>query len=167
VSRSQRGVALPSPVIMLTVVAVLVAAVAFFATRNHHSDEVALTNNTPTSSPGASPTTTPTKPPVHHKPKPPAIDKAKVKVVVYNNTNIAGLAGTVGDTVKKAGWDFTGADNWQGTIPSNTVYYGAHLRRAAKQLGLDLGIKRVVPRDPQATGMLADGLTVILVGQPS
>jgi hypothetical protein len=163
--RDQRGVALPSPVVLLSAAAVLLAAIAFFATRGHGSDQVDLTSSQPT--PSAAPTTpAKTKPakPQKTKPAKPTVDRSKVKVVVYNNTNIKGLAGTVGDQVKKAGWDFQAADNWQGTVPATTVYYGDGLKAAADQLGLDLGIKRVVPRDTAATGMLADGLTVILVG---
>ncbi len=57
------------------------------------------------------------------------------------------------------GWKVVGSDNWYGTIPTSTVYYPQKLKAAAKQLALDLGIKRTAPAvDP----MRGDRLTVIL-----
>jgi len=163
--RDQRGVALPSPVVLLSAAAVALAAVAFVVTGGHHNDrvEVATKSSAPVTSPAA-----PTKSTKTAKPKPtkkaPTVDRAKTKVLVYNDTNISGLAGTVGQQVAKAGWHFVAADNWAGTIPATTVYYPSGMKAAAHQLALDLGIKRIYPRDPSATGMLPDGLTVILLG---
>jgi hypothetical protein len=168
--RDQHGLALPSPVIVLSVAALVLAAVAFFVTRGNDGDQqVAVRTGTvqsPSVSASAHPSKT-TRPTKTHKAtpsKPPALDRSTVDVVVYNNTNISGLAGTVGEKVAQAGWHFLAADNWQGTVPATTVYYGDGLKAAATQLGLDLGIKRIVPRDPAATGMLSHGLTIILVG---
>lgn len=179
--RDQRGVALPSPVILLSVVAVLLAAVAWVATR-HSGDngQADLTASAPVSStapslasstasstvpstasrPGVTPSAKPAKP----KPKPPAVKKSSVKVVVYNNTHITGLAAQVGEKAKQAGWDFAGSGNWHGTIPASTIYYGKGLKPAAKELGHDLGITRTYPADTGAGGMLPGGLTVILLG---
>lgn len=52
-----------------------------------------------------------------------------------------------------------GSDNWRGTIPATTVYYPPRLERAAKQLGKDLGIKRLMPA---VEPMRFDRLTLIL-----
>ena len=52
-----------------------------------------------------------------------------------------------------------GEDNWQGLIPTSTVYFPPRLKAAGKQLALDLGIKRTAP----AVGVMKrDRLTIIL-----
>jgi hypothetical protein len=82
-------------------------------------------------------------------------------VEVFNNTATKGLAAQVGEKVSTIGWQVVGADNWYGSVPSTTVYYPARLKRAGKQLALDLGIKRTAKAvDP----MKLDRLTIILTG---
>ena len=156
----QRGLVFPSPVVMLSVIAVAMAAVAFFATRGGEPTEreVATPSSQQTSS--AAPSSTPTtKQPA--KPKPPKVVRGKVFVEVYNNSGISGLAGTVGGSASDAGWQVVGTDNWYGSIPTNTVYYPERLKRAAKLLALDLGIRRT---SPSVGAMKLDRLTVILTG---
>jgi hypothetical protein len=159
-TRNERGVALPSPIVMLSVVAVAMAGIAFAATGGDDSGEkqVAIpVKTTVAPSPSATPTATatPTK-----KPKP-KIDRSKVYVEVYNNSGITGLAGRAAGKITAAGWQVVGSDNWVGSIPADTVYYPQRLKREAKQLALDLGIKRVkVSVEP----MRGDRLTVILTG---
>jgi LytR cell envelope-related transcriptional attenuator len=158
--RTERGVVFPSPVVILSVVAIFAAAVAYLATQGQPPTEreVAITAASPSTSstPKPSPMATPTAKP---KPAKPAVDKGKVYVEVYNNSGITGLAGRVSTTATQAGWKVVGTDNWYGTIPASTVYYPAKLARAAKALALDLGIKRTTPAvDP----MKLDRLTVIL-----
>ena len=93
--------------------------------------------------------------------KQPTLDRSKVLVEVYNNSGEQGLAAEVGDRAGGLGWQVVGTDNWYGTIPASTVYFPARLRVQARQLALDLGIKRVLPAvDP----MRGDRLTVILTG---
>jgi hypothetical protein len=150
-------VVFPSPVVILTVVAIFAAAVAYLATQGQPPTEreVTITAAQPSATPTPStmPTTTP------KKPTKPAIDKGKVYVEVYNNSGVSGLAGRVATTATQAGWKVVGSDNWYGTIPASTVYYPAKLERAARALALDLGIRRTVPAiDP----MKLDRLTVIL-----
>lgn len=155
-ARNQRGAAYPSPVVMLSVIAVAMAAIAFVATRGSEPTEREVT---PVSQPSQSPSATPTKTPKPSKPKPPAVDRGSVHVEVYNNSGITGLAGEVSEEATGMGWKVVGSDNWYGTIPANTVYYPAKLKQAGKQLALDLGIKRTAPSvDP----MKNDVLTVIL-----
>ncbi|WP_395690927.1 LytR C-terminal domain-containing protein [Nocardioides sp.] len=158
--RSERGAALPSPVVMLSIIAVAMAGIAFVATRGGEPTEREVTtvarNTTPTQSPsptfGASTKPTPLKP---------QVQRGKVYVEVYNNSGITGLAGTVGQRASGIGWKVVGADNWYGTIPASTVYYPPKLKAAAKQLALDLGVKRTAPAiDP----MRLDRLTLILTG---
>jgi hypothetical protein len=139
------------------------AAFAFVATRSQPPTEREVTPAaaTPTSTPTPTPSmsTAQTGPTARPKPAKPSLDKGKVYVEVYNNSGISGLAGRVGSTATRAGWNVVGTDNWYGTIPASTVYYPAKLQRAARALALDLGIRRTLPAvDP----MKLDRLTVIL-----
>ena len=154
----ERGVAFPSPVAILSIVAVAMAGLTLFATRNSAPTEREVT---PTASHH---TVTRTREPQHvaktpKKPIKPAVQRGKVMVEVFNNSGITGLAGRYADQATKAGWKVTGSDNWYGTIAASTVYYPANLKDAAKLMALDLGLHRVVPA---AGGMRRDRLTVIL-----
>jgi len=157
-ARDERGVAIPSPLVMLSVVAVAVAGVAFVAT----SDDGREGRMQTVSAPEPTPTQTTAPAPVVRKPKKPkapAVQRGKVYVEVYNNSGIKGLAGTTAGRATNAGWQVVGSDNWYGTVPASTVYYPAKLEAAAKLLGKDLGVGRVKPAiDP----MRLDRLTVIL-----
>ncbi|GAW48557.1 MULTISPECIES: LytR C-terminal domain-containing protein [unclassified Nocardioides] len=156
--RNQRGVVFPSPVVMLSVIAVAMAAVAFVATRGGEPTEREVTtvsNPRPSETPSPTPTATPTK----DKPAKPVVKRGKVYVEVYNNSGITGLAGRVADRATTVGWQVVGSDNWYGTIPTTTVYYPQRLKAAAKVLALDLGVQRTAP----AVGaMKLDRLTLIL-----
>ena len=155
--RDQRGVVFPSPVVMLSIIAVAMAGIAYVATRGQAPTEREVT--IASSSPSATVTPTPSMPTTKPKPTKPAIDKGKVYVEVYNNSGVTGLAGRIAATATQAGWKVVGSDNWYGTIPASSVYYPPRLERAAHALALDLGIRRVVPAvDP----MRLDRLTVIL-----
>lgn len=155
--RNQRGAVFPSPVVILSVLAVAMAGIAYVATRGAEPTEREVTpvvQAKPSESP--SPTYEPTK---DAKPKPPPVQRGKVYVEVYNNSGITGLAGQVADRATGIGWAVVGTDNWYGTIPASTVYYPQQLKRAAKTLALDLGIQRTAPAvDP----MRRDRLTLIL-----
>ena len=156
-SRGERGVVFPSPVVILSVVAVAMAGIAYVATQGQPPTEREVTRVSTT--PSASPTPEPTMPTPEPKPTKPAIDKGKVYVEVYNNSGITGLAGSTATRASDAGWQVVGSDNWYGTIPASTVYYPQRLQAAAKVLALDLGIGRVMPAiEP----MDLDRLTVIL-----
>ena len=159
--RNERGVAFPSPVVMLSVIAVAMAGFAFVATMDSPEAErkvenVAQESVAPT--PTAEPSATPTK---KAKPKPKKINRGKIYVEVYNNSGITGLAGRTADKISAAGWQVVGSDNWVGHIPEPTVYHPPRLKREARQLALDLGISRT--REAVAP-MKLDRLTVILTG---
>jgi len=154
--RNQRGAVFPSPVVILSILAVAMAAVAFVATRGGEPTErevapVVKEQTQPSESPTYAPSAKP-------KPKP-AVQRGKVYVEVYNNSGVTGLAGQVADRATDMGWQVVGSDNWYGTIPATTVYYPERLKRAAKTLALDLGIQRTaLAIDP----MRRDRLTLIL-----
>src|SRR3954451_8187931 len=150
-TRDQRGVVMPSPVVMLSVVAVAMAGIAYFATDDDQPAEREVTTvarqSTPSAEPRAEPTAQPTKDAasVKHKHKKPPVQRGKVYVEVYNNSGITGLAGQVAGRAAGVGWQVVGSDNWYGTIPTTTVYYPEKLKAAAKMLALDLGIHRTAP----------------------
>ena len=154
--RNQRGAVFPSPVVILSVLAVAMAAIAFVATRGAEPTErevAPVVNEQPSESPSAS-----YAPSAKPKPKP-AVQRGKIYVEVYNNSGVTGLAGRVADRATDMGWQVVGSDNWYGTIPGTTVYYPQRLKRAAKTLALDLGIQRTaLAIDP----MRRDRLTLIL-----
>lgn len=160
--RNERGVAFPSPVVMLTIIAIAMAGFAFAATQGTPEQERRVENvaqaksPSPTPSPAA-PSATPTK-----KPKPkPKINRGKIYVEVYNNSGVAGLAGRTATKIQAAGWQVVGSDNWVGSIPEPTVYHPPRLQAEAKQLALDLGISRT---KEAIAPMKFDRLTVILTG---
>jgi hypothetical protein len=160
--RNQRGVVFPSPVVMLSIIAVAMAGIAFVATRGQEPTEREVT----TVARKADPTPDPTMPTSHPtqlkpvKPAEPAVKRGSVYVEVYNNSGITGLAGRVAGQASDAGWQVVGSDNWYGTIATSTVYYPERLKAAGKMLALDLGIGRVMPAVEGP--MRLDRLTVVL-----
>jgi LytR cell envelope-related transcriptional attenuator len=162
-SRNDRGAVFPSPVVMLSIIAVVMAGIAYVATRGEEPTEREV--NTVAREPGGEePTATPTtkEPEKPKKPRKPPIQRGETYVVVFNNSGIAGLAGRVAGEASDAGWNVVGSDNWYGTVPANTVYYPKPLKAEADQLALDLGIQRTARAvDP----MQLDRLTVILTGE--
>jgi hypothetical protein len=162
--RNERGVVFPSPVVMLSVLAVAMAGVAYVATQSEAPAERQVTTvaqpekEQPSEAPPPRQKLPRGEPPTIKKAEP-VVERGKVYVEVYNNSGITGLAGRTADQASGAGWQVVGSDNWYGTIPASTVYYPERLKAAAKVLALDLGIGRVVPAiEP----MDLDRLTVIL-----
>jgi hypothetical protein len=158
--RDERGVAFPSPVVMLSVLAVAMASITFVATRDQAPTERRVDTATIASAdrtPSAEPSPAPTKEP---KPKPkPEVIRGEVYVEVFNNSGIKGLAASTAQKATTVGWAVVGEDNWYGVVPTTTVYFPPRLKAAGKQLALDLGIKRTAP----AVGeMKRDRLTIIL-----
>jgi hypothetical protein len=156
-ARDERGVVLPTRLLVLCISAVAMAGLVFISNDpdKRPGDEATPTVNTPskTSSPH---TTTPSTAP---KPKVKSFKRADVLVEVFNNTRVKGLASGVAGKAKAGGWNVVGSDNWYGTVDATTVYYPPNLHDAGKALGRDLGIKKVKPaEDP----MRFDRLTVIL-----
>jgi hypothetical protein len=161
--RDERGVVLPTRLLALCISAVAVAGLVFVANDpdKPSTDQTASpadSKPSPTPSASASASTTPkaVKP---AKPKPKPIKRSDVFVEVFNNTRTKGLAGGVAEKAKAAGWNVVGSDNWYGTVDGTSVYFPPRLKQAARELGRDLGIKRLRPaEDP----MQFDRVTVIL-----
>jgi hypothetical protein len=160
-TRSQRGVAFPSPVAILSVLAVGMAGIAYVATQGEEPTEREVTT---VAQPSAPETSAPAAP----KQKVPTGKRKKIRrevvrgdvyVEVYNNSGITGLAGRYAGNASGVGWQVVGSDNWYGTVPGSTVYYPERLEAAGKLLALDLGIDRVMPA---IESMRLDRLTVVL-----
>jgi hypothetical protein len=157
--RDERGLVLPTRLMVFSVSAVALAGLAFVATQPGSPD---------TAHPAAvsQPRTTPSVPApataVVPAPQPratPAVKRAKVYVTVFNNSNVKGLAGKTATRAEHAGWNVVGTDNWYGTVDASTVYFPARLKAAGTLLAKDLGIARV---KPAIAPMRTDRLTVIL-----
>jgi hypothetical protein len=165
-NRGEDGLALPSPVAAVAVAAVLVAGGVFVATADESqpparaataaaaSPSPTVAAPTPTLSPDPSPTAE-----ARSQKRKAQVRRSEVYVEVYNNSNIAGLAGSTAGDLSGAGWQVVGSDNWYGTIPASTVYYPERLAAAGKLLAKDLGVTRL---KPAVAPMRFDRLTVIL-----
>ncbi|KRC46586.1 hypothetical protein ASE19_22555 [Nocardioides sp. Root79] len=176
-ARNERGAVLPSPVVLLSVVAVILAAVAFVTTRGDEPAERDISATTAAADPtddassdgtdapseGAT-TGAPTDTATTEAPAPKPVVRSEHSVVVFNNTAIAGLAGRVSEKVKEAGWTVAAADNWYGTVPATTVYFPKGKKAAAQLLALDLGVARIKPADTDSD-MSDTKLTLILTGE--
>lgn len=166
-ARSERGAVLPSPVVLLSILAVALAAVAFVGTRGDEPVERDISATKAAATPSESPSSSSppvVKEPVKKKPRKKPVDRGAHAVVVFNNTSITGLAGRVSEKVTAAGWKVSAADNWYGTVPATTVYYPQGQKAAAQQLALDLGVARVQPADVDSD-MSSTSLTLILTGE--
>ena len=159
-SLSDAGVVLPTRLMVICISAVALAGLGFIASQGGNDTPDAVspsalsTHQTPTVAPTqtlVTPTPTPT-------PAPP-VNKAKINVVVFNNTNTKGLAGKTATRATRDGWNILTTDNWHGTVDASTVYYGPKLKAAAQQLATDLGIARIKPSFAPMNPRL---LTVIL-----
>ncbi|HET6626403.1 MAG TPA: LytR C-terminal domain-containing protein, partial [Nocardioidaceae bacterium] len=126
----ERGIALSSPVAMLSLAAVVLAGVAFAVTGTG-TDTAADAARPVTATLSVTPSPTPSPPATKDakdakdaKPKrkqQPAARRGDVFVEVYNNSGISGLAGSTAERISGAGWQVVGSDNWYGTIPASTV----------------------------------------------
>ncbi len=156
--RDQRGIAVSSPLALLSVAAVVVAGAAFVLTNDEEQDAPVRAAATTTASATPTPAVAaPDRKPVRKKRAP--VRRGDTFVEVFNNTGISGLAGSTAARAQGAGWRVVGSDNWYGTIPATTVYFPPGQERQAGLLGKDLGIARIKPAIPPMGG---DRLTVIL-----
>lgn len=163
-SKGERGVALPTPVIALSVVAVIAAVIIFWITGGDGDEgkEIAQAGGSPSASASASPKAAKAEEKKPPKAEPSPVDRAKVSVEIYNQSNIPGLAGDVAAKATTVGWNVVGEDNWVGSVPASTVYYPPEMKREGQQLADDLGIKRT--HLLVEGSMKGDRLTVVLTG---
>ena len=160
--RDERGLVLPTRLMVFSISAVALAGLLLLATQPGNDPDLAAP--TAVAKPGPTPTTaapTEVATPAPRKPARPAVKRGRVYVEVYNNSNITGLAGKTGDRAQDVGWNVVGTDNWYGTVDNSTVYYGPRLKAAGALLARDLGIDKV---KPAVAPMRFDRLTVILTG---
>ncbi|MCW2784373.1 MAG: hypothetical protein JWP74_890 [Marmoricola sp.] len=155
---------LPTRLMVLSISAVALAGLVFVATQGNGSDTAApAAHSTPVASTpkaGTTPSSDPTTTIVPPTPKPlPVIRRAKTNVVVFNNSNVKGLAGKTATRAQSDGWNVVATDNWYGAIDASTVYFPPKMKPAATLLAHDLGIAHV---KPAFAPMQLDRLTVIL-----
>jgi hypothetical protein len=87
------------------------------------------------------------------------VQRGKISVVIFNNSNVKGLAGKTSSRAQSVGWNVVATANWYGTVDASTVYYGPRLKAAAELLATDLGIARI---KPAIAPMQFNRVTVIL-----
>ena len=160
--RDERGLVLPTRLMVFSISVVALAGLGFVVTQPDKGPDTAspAAVSKPKPTPSTVSPTAPVTPTQTAKPKP-AIRKGAVYVTVFNNSNVKGLAGSTATRAQHAGWNVVGTDNWYGTVDTSTVYYGPHLKAAAALLAKDLGIAKV---KPAVAPMRFDRLTVILTG---
>lgn len=161
----ERGIALSSPIAMVSLAAVVLAGIAFVSTSGDPA-QTSVAARPVTAAPSPTPRLIAQQPVIKQakKPKKKPVRRDDVFVEVYNNSGIAGLAGSTADTIAGAGWQVVGSDNWYGTIPASTIYFPDRLTDHAKLLAKDLGVKRL---KPAIAPMRLDRLTVILTADYS
>jgi hypothetical protein len=161
--RDERGLVLPTRLMVISISAVVLAGLGFVATQSDKGPDTATPAAVTRPEPAPSVVRSPAPvTPVTPSPRPrPQVRRAKVNVVVFNNSNVQGLAGTVSTRAQRAGWNVVATDNWYGTIDATTVYFPPRLKAAGTLLAHDLGITRV---KPAIAPMRDDRLTVILTG---
>jgi hypothetical protein len=158
--RDERGLVLPTRLMVFTISLVALAGLAFVATQSDEGPDTVspVAADRPEPTPSAAPSTVPAAPTTAADPKP-QVRRGKVYVVVFNNSNIHGLAGKTATRAQRAGWNVVATDNWYGTVDTSTVYFPPRLKAAGALLAKDLGITRV---KPAIEPMRPDRLTVIL-----
>lgn len=176
--RRDRGVALPSPVAAISIVAIVVAAIAFAVTGFGGNKTKVIPNSAPTtsisstastsasSSASSSSTTSSSPTPTATASAFTTADKAAIHVSIWNASTTAGLAEKVSQTVKAAGWTNFGTGTTHRHYAATIIYYphtgdAAKWKAAAEQLGLDLGITNLSTGD---AGTPQDRLTLLLTG---
>lgn len=154
-SRNADGVVLPTRLMVLSISVVCLGGLAFFATQGDDNPADVARPSSSSSKPAPAPITegpggpTPSDPVVPTTPPAPKpVNRTKVTVVVFNNTNVQGFAGKTATSVESLGWNVFKTDNWRGVVDATTVYYAPKLKDAAKLLAKDLGIKRIKPLLP-------------------
>lgn len=95
---------------------------------------------------------------------PGGVDVTSVPVRVFNNSNVTGLAGRTGDSLRAAGFAVSDVANMpsnQGVVPASVAYYGTGPgeQQAAEAIGSRLGI----PAQPRPQGFAADTPGVIVI----
>lgn len=117
------------------------------------------TSPTPTVSVSPEVTTAPTR----ETPSAPVSTAAPVnkgvRTVIYHTTASSAPASRAATRAKELGWNVVQVAQWQGTVPSPTLFYSTGLQAEANALARDLGIGRVAPNH---SGISLQGLSVVL-----
>jgi LytR cell envelope-related transcriptional attenuator len=147
----------PSVVILGTVVAIAIAGLALVVTRTEVPQRGAILQAATPARP--TPSADVSLPPAIFLA--PEIKRDRVRVDIFNSSDVAGLADRTAARADKRGWRVQGIGNWAGGVPTSTVYYPPGLRLEATVLADDLGVRRF---RAAVAPMRTDRLTVILTG---
>lgn len=83
-----------------------------------------------------------------------------MQVVVLNQTTRRGLAGTVAEQLRSAGWPVPAVGNFRGIVPSTTVYYPPGGEAGALAVAADLPVE---PRVRPSFGNLSETRLTVVV----
>ena len=159
-SATSAGVVFPSPVVMLSVVAVAMAGIAYVATQGEEPTEREVTTVSAAGRRRRAPSPGAADADDEAEEAEPAVSAARS--TSRSTTTPASPAWPAGSPAPRpqAGWQVVGSDNWYGTIPASTVYFPPRLKAAApscwRSTSASAGSRP--PIDP----MRLDRLTVIL-----
>ena len=123
--------AFPSPLVMLSVLAVAMASITFVATRDQAPTERRVDNTATIASADQTPRTKPTTTAPTRTPKPePQVKRGEVYVEVFNNSGIKGLAATTAARATQVGWAAAPQGRRQAARPRPRHH--AHLSRSGR-----------------------------------
>ncbi len=136
--------AIPWVLAAVAVLALTFAASQIFGGSPKKDPPVAATGATSSTTPTADSSPDPSaaeSPQPTKKPDPPAPKADRTKPIkVLNGTTTSGLAGRVGDVLKKADWKISSVGNYTGAKVSTTIFYGTDsLSASAEAIVSDLG----------------------------
>jgi len=150
-----------APLVGLLVLVLVVVGVVWAIGRDK---EAATTNNpSPTSpAPPASEPPAPTQSASPAAPTPEQPARERFEVIVLNQTQRAGLAASVAETLRSDGWVIASTGDFGGAVPATTVYFPPGGEAAASEIAGSLPVDpRVLPVFPAID---AERITVILTG---
>lgn len=109
----------------------------------------------PTASPSSEPTSEPTS-----APSAPAVEAAKLPLLVLNNSRVNGLATRAASDFRAGGWPVRGTGNFRGRVALTTVYYEPGQEASARRLMREF--PKVRRMSPRFAGLPGRGLTVVV-----
>lgn len=94
------------------------------------------------------------------------LDPSTITVAVLNGTEVAGLAGQIADSVEAAGFQRGNVSNApeQAGAAESAVLFAEGARRAARQVGQELGIAQIEPLDEESRVLAGTADVVVILG---
>jgi hypothetical protein len=93
------------------------------------------------------------------------LDPSTIEVAVLNGTSVSGAAESVAGTVEQAGFQIGNVANaTEQTSAESAVLFAEGARRAAREVGRELGISQLEPVDPETQSLAGTADVVVVVG---